>query len=98
MWYISYEAISENEYKSTEILIFLHSFSLFPHSHLPEINGDMKGCGIIHMKLFQRMRREIKSVLNSMEWGREEKEEEEEAWNARDAANSVNAAVCMSSL
>ena len=39
------------------------------------------------MKLFQRMRREIKSVLDSMEWGREEKEEEEEEQNAQDAAN-----------
>ena len=76
----------------------LEDMKIFQKKMRPEINGDMNRCGIIHMKLFQRMRREIKSVLDSMEWGREEKEEEEEEWNARDAANSVNAALCMSSL
>ena len=94
---IFHEAISENGTKAQKYSSsFILSLSFLSLIYLKF--GDMKSCGIIHMKQFQRLRREIRRVLDSMVWGREEKEEEEEEWNAQDAANSVNAALCMSSL
>ena len=97
LWYNSYEAISETDTKAQKYSSsFILSLSFLSLIYLKF--GDMKSCGIIHMKQFQRLRREIRRVLDSMVWGREEKEEEEEEWNAQDAANSVNAALCMSSL